>query len=43
MRQLTDDIDTELTAEFEKQRIIKETYQFMTHEVGMELRKTEAA
>ena len=43
MRQLTDDIDTELNAEFEKQRIIRETYQFMTHEVGVELRKGEAA
>jgi hypothetical protein len=43
MRQLTDDIDTELNSEFEKQRIIKETYQLMTHEVGQELRKGEAA
>ena len=42
MRQLTGDIDAELTAELEKQRIIKETYNFMTFEVGNEVRKAEA-
>ena len=41
MRQLTDDIDTEMNAELEKQRIIRETYQFMTHEVGPEIRRAE--
>ena len=41
MRQLTDDIDAELNAEIQKQRIIKETYQFMTHEVGQDLRRAE--
>ena len=43
MRQLTDDIDAELNAEIQKQRIIKETYQFMTHEVGQDLRRAEVA
>ena len=43
MRQLTDDIDAELAAEFEKQRIIKETYEFMTQEVGLEMKRSEAA
>jgi hypothetical protein len=42
MRQLTDDIDTELNSELEKQRIIKDTYHFMTTEVGLELRRGEA-
>lgn len=42
MRQLTDDIDTEMNAELEKQRIIRETYQFMT-EIGHELRRAELA
>jgi hypothetical protein len=41
MRQLTADLDTELTAELEKQRIIKDTYQFMTNEVGLEMRRAE--
>lgn len=35
MRQLTHDIDAELNTELEKQRIIKDTYQFMTTEVGL--------
>ena len=43
MRKLTGDIDAELAAEFEKQRIIKETYAFMTQEMGLELRRSEAA
>ena len=43
MRQLTEDIDAELAAEFEKQKVIKETYEFMTQEVGLELRRSEAA
>ncbi|MFM8445723.1 MAG: dynamin family protein [Methylococcus sp.] len=36
MRQLTNDIDAELNAELERQRIIQDTYQFMTQEVGLE-------
>ena len=43
MRQLTDDIDAELNQELQKQRIIKETYQFMTHEVGQDLHRAEVA
>ena len=43
MRQLTDDIDVELNQELQKQRIIKETYQFMTHEVGQDLHRAEVA
>ena len=43
MRQLTEDLDAELSAEFEKQRIIRETYAFMTQEVGPELKRSEAA
>ena len=35
MRQLTQDIDAELNIELEKQRIIKDTYQFMTHEASL--------
>ena len=41
MRQLTADLDAELTAELEKQRVIKDTYQFMTNEVGLEMRRAE--
>lgn len=42
MRQLTKDIDAELNAELEKQRIIQDTYQFMTQEVGLEGQRTPA-
>lgn len=42
MRQLTDDLDAELTSELEKQRIIKDSYQFMTQEVSLELRRADA-
>jgi hypothetical protein len=42
MRQLTHDIDAELDAELEKQRIIKDTYDFMTTEVGQEMRRAES-
>ncbi len=42
MRQLTEDIDAELNTELEKQRIIKDTYQFMTSEVGLDLRRAES-
>ena len=34
MRKLTDDLDAELDAEVAKQRIIKDSYQFMTNEVA---------
>jgi len=42
MRQLTHDIDAELNAELEKQRIIQDTYQFMTEEVGLEAQRAPA-
>jgi len=42
MNQLTDDIDEELNAELEKQRIIQDTYRFMTQEVGLEARRAPA-
>jgi hypothetical protein len=34
MRKLTEDLDAELDAEVAKQRIIKDSYQFMTNEVA---------
>lgn len=42
MRQLNEDIDAELNTELEKQRVIKDTYQFVTSEAAFDPRRAES-